>query len=85
MVSDGDELILVSTGGTLIRIHVDDIAQQGRDASGVRVMSVDDDERVAALAPVPSSDDGDDDEQGEESAAEHELAAVAGGEADPNQ
>jgi DNA gyrase subunit A len=57
MVSAGDELILVSSGGTLIRTAVDEIAVQGRDASGVRVMNVDDDEQVAALAPVPATDE----------------------------
>jgi DNA gyrase subunit A len=61
MVSEGDEVIMVSSGGTLIRTAVDEIARQGRDASGVRVMSVDDDERVAALAPVAASN-GDADE-----------------------
>ena len=59
LVSAGDELILVSSNGTLIRTAVDQIAVQGRYASGVRVMSVDDGEHVAALAPVPSTEDDD--------------------------
>ena len=67
MVSEGEEVILISSGGTLIRVGVEDIAQQGRDASGVRVMNVDEGEYVAALAPVPSSED--DEEAGDDAGA----------------
>lgn len=70
MVSDDDEVILMSSGGTLIRTGVDEIAQQGRDASGVRVMSVDEGEHVAALAPVPASDDDEVDDEGDASPSE---------------
>jgi len=70
MVSDDDEVILMSSGGTLIRTGVDEIAQQGRDASGVRVMNVDEGEHVAALAPVPASDDDEVDDKGDASPSE---------------
>jgi DNA gyrase subunit A len=63
---DDDELIMVSSGGTLIRLSVSSIALQGRDASGVRVMSVGAGETVAALAPVVAT--GDDDDLDESSA-----------------
>jgi DNA gyrase subunit A len=75
MVTAVEELILVSSGGTLIRISIGQIAQQGRDASGVRVMNVPDGETVAALAPVPASaiDDDDELESGAETGEEGEL------------
>ena len=38
---------------------VRDISSQGRDATGVRVMNVDDDETVAAVAPVLQADEED--------------------------
>ena len=59
MVTLDDEVILVSSNGTLIRTAVRQISTQGRDASGVKVMNVDDDETVVALAPVfiPAEDD----------------------------
>jgi DNA gyrase subunit A len=81
MVTSDEELILVSSGGTLIRIAIGQIAQQGRDASGVRVMSVPEGETVAALAPVPATED---DEFGDETSdvvteeEDLEAAAVAG-------
>ncbi len=52
MVGIDDELILVSSKGTLIRCAVRDISSQGRDASGVRVMRLEDDDTVVAVAPV---------------------------------
>jgi DNA gyrase subunit A len=59
MVSIDDELILISSSGTLIRTPVKEISSQGRDAGGVRVMNLDDGETVAAVAPV-FQDDADD-------------------------
>jgi DNA gyrase subunit A len=55
-VTDTDELILVSSGGVLIRTRVADVSQQGRDASGVRVMNLDTRETVAAVSPVVAED-----------------------------
>jgi DNA gyrase subunit A len=52
MVNLDDEIILVSSKGTLIRTAVRDISSQGRDASGVRVMRLEEDETVVAVAPV---------------------------------
>lgn len=73
---DDDELIVVSSGGTLIRLSVSDIALQGRDASGVRVMSVGDDETVAALAPVVATGDDEGDEESSAGALDSEGVAV---------
>ena len=45
----GAELVLVSTAGVVIRIGVDTVSRQGRDAAGVTVMSLDDGDQVAAV------------------------------------
>ncbi len=50
MVGIGDEIILVSSGGVVIRTAVREIASQGRDATGVRVMNLDEGDSVAAVA-----------------------------------
>ncbi len=60
LVDVADQIILVSSGGVLIRTAVEQVAQQGRDASGVRVMSLGAEESVAALAPVTIEDDAED-------------------------
>jgi DNA gyrase subunit A len=57
MVNIEDEIILISSNGTVIRTAVREISSQGRDASGVRVMSVGDGEIVAAVAKVLTAED----------------------------
>jgi len=47
-----DEILLVSTGGIVIRTAVREIAAQGRDATGVRLMSLEEGHSVAAVAAV---------------------------------
>jgi DNA gyrase subunit A len=54
-----DELLLISTSGVVIRMAVREIASQGRDATGVRVMNLGEGDAVAAVAPV-AGESGDD-------------------------
>jgi DNA gyrase subunit A len=51
-----DEILLISTSGVVIRTAVREIASQGRDATGVRVMNLDGGDAVAAVAPVAGED-----------------------------
>jgi DNA gyrase subunit A len=52
-----DEVMLASTGGVLIRTPVREVSSQGRDATGVRVMNLDEGHSVATAALVPSEDE----------------------------
>jgi DNA gyrase/topoisomerase IV subunit A len=52
-----DEVMLASTGGVLIRTPVREVSSQGRDATGVRVMNLDEGHSVATAALVPTEDD----------------------------
>ncbi|HWD55040.1 MAG TPA: DNA gyrase subunit A [Acidimicrobiales bacterium] len=52
MVALDEEILLVSSGGVVIRTAAREIASQGRDATGVRVMNLDDGQTVAAVARV---------------------------------
>jgi DNA gyrase subunit A len=52
MVALDEEILLVSSGGVVIRTQAREIASQGRDATGVRVMNLDDRQSVAAVARV---------------------------------
>ena len=61
VVRDGYQVMLISTGGTVIRMPVDEVKRLGRATQGVIVMRLRGDERVSALAPVVDSDDEDDD------------------------
>jgi DNA gyrase subunit A len=68
-VRDGYQVMLISTGGTVIKMPVEDIKRMGRSTQGVIVMRLRDGEYVSSLAPVVESDNGDDavveDEAGE--------------------
>jgi DNA gyrase subunit A len=50
------ELVFISEGGMVQRNAVRGISQQGRSATGVRVMNLKDDDRVSAVALVVESD-----------------------------
>ena len=49
MANLDEEILLVSSGGVIIRMPVREIASQGRDATGVRVMNLDEGQTVAAV------------------------------------
>ncbi len=70
-VAPDDEIMLISSGGVIIRTMVDDVSVQGRDATGVTVMSLAEGERVAALTRlfiVEDDDEGDGEGDGAEGA-----------------
>ena len=48
--------MLISTGGTVIRMAADDIKRMGRSTQGVIVMRLRGRERVSTLAPVVESE-----------------------------
>jgi DNA gyrase subunit A len=52
MVGLEDEIVAVSSAGVTIRMSVREISSQGRDATGVRVMNLDDGHVVASVAPI---------------------------------
>ncbi|MEM6455047.1 MAG: DNA gyrase subunit A [Acidobacteriota bacterium] len=58
-VTAADDMILITEGGQLIRIRVDDVRVIGRSTQGVRVMNLDDADRIVALAKVVDADDAD--------------------------
>ncbi len=59
-VTETDQVLLISNNGVVIRTRVDEISQQGRDATGVRVMNLGGDDHVSAVARILDSDDLDD-------------------------
>jgi DNA gyrase subunit A len=57
IVHDGYQVMLISNGGTVIKIAVDDIRRLGRSTQGVIVMRLREGEQVSALAPVVEADE----------------------------
>ena len=69
VVRDGYQVMLMSTGGTVIRMPVEEVKRLGRSTQGVIVMRLRKGERVSTLAPVVEQPNGDE-EEGEVDAAE---------------
>ena len=57
VVRDGYQVMLISNGGTVIRMSVTEVKRLGRSTQGVIVMRLREGEQVVALAPVVESDD----------------------------
>ncbi|MBG7603432.1 MAG: DNA gyrase subunit A [Actinobacteria bacterium] len=57
MVGLDDEIVAVSKSGVTIRMEVRGISSQGRTATGVRIMNMDDGDIVGSVAPILSTDD----------------------------
>jgi DNA gyrase subunit A len=57
MAALDDQILLVSSGGVVIRTDVREIAAQGRDATGVRLMSLDPGQTVAAAATLVATEE----------------------------
>jgi DNA gyrase subunit A len=58
-VQPGDEVFLISDNGVVIRTSVDGISRQGRPATGVKLMDLDGEGSVSAVAPVVGETDDD--------------------------
>ena len=55
LVSDDNDIMIITTGGTIIRMHADSISRIGRATRGVRVMNVKD--SLVATVDVTERDD----------------------------
>jgi len=65
-VAPGDQIMLVTDGGKLIRSPVEDIRIAGRTTRGVMLFRIDESERIVSVAHLPEEDD--EDENGETAA-----------------
>jgi DNA gyrase subunit A len=62
-VRDADEIMLITIGGQMVRTFVKDIREAGRNTQGVKLINLDANDKLQAIAPVIS-------EQQEEAAAD---------------
>ena len=58
-VAEDDEIMLISSSGTLVRTAVDDISIQGRNTQGVRLIRVEEAQRLVGLARIEAIEDED--------------------------
>ena len=59
-VGDDDEIMLISSSGTLVRTAVGDISVQGRNTQGVRLIRVEEDQRLVGLARIEAIEEDED-------------------------
>src|SRR5205807_621929 len=57
MVTDDDQIMLVTSGGKVIRLRVNEIRIIGRNTQGVRLIGLDEGEHVASVARVAERED----------------------------
>jgi DNA gyrase subunit A len=62
-VTDADQLLLITERGQLIRIKVKDIRETGRAAQGVRVIQLEDGDRVVGVAKLAEPDEAEEEAQ----------------------
>ena len=52
LVSQEDEIMLITTNGTLVRTHVDEISVMGRNTQGVKLISLGEDESLSGVERI---------------------------------
>ena len=69
-VNESDEIMLITFGGQMVRTGVAHIRMTGRNAQGVKLINLDSDDRLLAIAPVINEDaTGSDDETNSDESA----------------
>ena len=58
-VRDNDEIMLITVGGQMVRTAVKDIREAGRNTQGVKLIELEEGDRLQAIAPVISEADED--------------------------
>ncbi|EKE0509396.1 DNA gyrase subunit A [Listeria monocytogenes] len=56
-VTGEEDLMLMTVSGVLIRFEIETVSQTGRSAMGVKLIRLDEDEKVATVAKVPKEED----------------------------
>jgi len=51
-VREGDDVLVITTKGKIIRFHAGDVSSQGRNTMGVRIIDLDADDKVGSIARV---------------------------------
>lgn len=57
VVDEDDEILLINSDGIIIRIRAEEVSKLSRSTQGVKIMRVDDDANIVAMAKVIKEDD----------------------------
>ena len=86
MIDPGDEIIVCTQEGVVIRMSAEAISTQGRTAQGVTLIRLNEGDRVTSMAVIPREDDGttqraDDDTAGDPDTDDADTASTQAGDA----
>lgn len=62
LVTTDDEIMIINSSGVIIRIRAKEVSTSGRTTQGVKIMKVDEDDRIVSFAKVVDRDSDDDDD-----------------------
>jgi DNA gyrase subunit A len=65
-VRDGDDIMLITVQGMVNRTHVDEIRVVGRNTQGVRIMGLNEGDKIASIAKIAKEDDTETEADGDE-------------------
>jgi DNA gyrase subunit A len=65
-VTDEEDIMIITAGGVLIRVAVNEISQMGRNTQGVKLIRLDENEYVATVARVQKDEENQDEHNEEE-------------------
>ena len=71
-VDDDDEVLMINSDGIIIRIKANEVSKLGRATQGVKIMKVEDDTKIVAIAKVIKEDVDDNSEEKKEKKAKPE-------------
>ncbi|GGN95269.1 DNA gyrase subunit A [Saccharibacillus kuerlensis] len=76
VVKTEEDLMIITTSGTLIRTSMDGISSMGRYAQGVKLINIREDESVATVCRIDKSEESDEDELAEGELSEENASTV---------
>jgi len=79
LVQPEDEIMLITTGGVLVRTRVSEIREMGRATQGVTLINVDEDSQLSGVRRVVESDADEDEAEAAEAAPESSEGGADGG------
>ena len=84
ILGDAEEVLLVSKQGVIVRLQADQISQQSRAATGVRLQKLGAEDRLVEVVLVPPASEDEEQDNGKQDTIEVEpLALVVEPEVDP--
>jgi DNA gyrase subunit A len=80
LVSEQDQIMLITTGGILVRTRVAEIREMGRATQGVTLINVDEGTELSGLQRIAESDDDEGDDSIGDAGENSEGQGAEGGE-----